>query len=77
MTIPRRPLSGELCRRQRHACSLAPLVACFEPKWNSLDANKTRSLNILGSIHDAAMHSFAAFAAAEQSPVAATLPTKQ
>jgi hypothetical protein len=24
------------------------LVACFEPEWNSLDVNKTRSFNILG-----------------------------
>jgi hypothetical protein len=31
--------------------TLAPrhdLVACFEPEWNSLDVNKTRSFNILG-----------------------------
>src|SRR5258708_33350166 len=24
------------------------VVACFEPEWNSLDVNKTRSFNILG-----------------------------
>jgi len=31
--------------------TLAPrhdVVACFEPEWNSLDVNKTRSFNILG-----------------------------
>jgi hypothetical protein len=31
---------------------LAPrrhVVACFEPKWNSLDTDKTRSFNILGA----------------------------
>jgi hypothetical protein len=31
-------------------CSLIPLVACFEPEWNSLGVNKTRSLNILEGI---------------------------
>jgi hypothetical protein len=46
---------------------LAPwhnVVARFEPKWNSLGVNKTRSVNILGAIHGARLHSFAAFAAA-------------
>jgi hypothetical protein len=58
---------AKLCRRQRHACSLTPVVACFEPEWNSLDVNKTRSFNILGEIHDSFMHSFAAFAPGGQS----------
>src|ERR1700730_13121460 len=56
--------------------TLAPrhdAVACFEPEWNSLGVNKTRSFNILGVIRDTGMHSFAAFAPAEQSPGIATL----
>jgi hypothetical protein len=28
------------------------VVARFEPQWNSLGENKTRSVNILGGIHD-------------------------
>src|SRR5665213_2985289 len=35
---------------------LAPwhdVVARFEPEWNSLGENNTRSFNILGGIHDA------------------------
>src|SRR4029453_3626247 len=31
-------------------CSLAPLVARFEPEWNSPDDNKTRFFNILGAV---------------------------
>src|ERR1019366_4084242 len=57
--------------------TLAPchdVVACFEPEWNSLGVNKTRSVNILGGIHHTGMHSFAAFAPAEQTPPAATPP---
>ena len=26
------------------------MVACFEPQWNSLDVNKTRSFDILGAV---------------------------
>src|SRR5215212_6539284 len=33
-------------------CSLAPLVARFEPEWNSPDDNKTRFFNILGAVDD-------------------------
>src|SRR3954471_20701801 len=33
-------------------CSLAPLVARFEPEWNSPDDNKTRFFNILGVVDD-------------------------
>jgi hypothetical protein len=29
------------------------VVARFEPEWNSLGENKTRSVNILGGVHDA------------------------
>jgi hypothetical protein len=29
-----------------------PLVARFEPKWNSPENNKTRSFNLLGMIRD-------------------------
>src|SRR5450759_3838839 len=58
-------------RRANSAASSATLaprydvVACFEPEWNSLDVNKTRSLNILGGIRHALMHGFAAFAQAK------------
>src|SRR5476649_180773 len=38
------------------------VVACFEPEWNSLAVNKTRSFNILGGIHRSGMPKFAAFA---------------
>src|ERR1035437_10326413 len=58
------------------SATLAPchdVVACFEPEWNSLGVNKTRSVNILGGIHHTGMHSFAAFAPAGQTPPAATL----
>src|SRR6202022_2221416 len=51
--------------------TLAPrhdVVACFEPEWNSLGVNKTRSFNILGGIRDTGTNSFAAFAPAKQSP---------
>jgi hypothetical protein len=46
------------CRANFAAASatLAPcrdVVACFEPKWNSLDVNKTRSFNILDEIQAA------------------------
>src|ERR1700733_4394486 len=46
------------CRANLAAASarLAPwhdVVARFEPEWNSLGVNKTRSFNILGGIHDA------------------------
>src|SRR4051794_6987881 len=33
-------------------CSLAPLVARFEPEWNSPDNDKTRFFNILRGVHD-------------------------
>src|SRR3979411_1213621 len=44
------------------------VVACFEPEWNSLGVNKTRSFNILAGIADPGTYSFAAFAPAKQSP---------
>src|ERR1700685_2409329 len=68
IAIPPRWRPGELCHRQRRACSLTPVVACFEPEWNSLDVNKTRSFNRLEGIAGTLMHSFAAFAKARQSP---------
>jgi hypothetical protein len=45
------------CRADLAAASarLAPwhdVVARFEPEWNSLGVNNTRSFNILGGIHD-------------------------
>src|ERR1700688_4505700 len=48
---------------------LAPrhVVACFGPKWNSLDGNNTRSFNILGETTGTLMPSFAAFAPPLQS----------
>ena len=54
---------------------LHDVVACFEPEWNSLDVNNTRSFNILGGIHGTGMHSFAAFAPAAQIPRAAIMRT--
>ena len=51
--------------------TLAPrhdVVACFEPEWNSLRVNKTRSFNILGVIRNTGTDSIAAFAPAKQSP---------
>src|SRR5258708_22690541 len=56
--------------------TLAPrhdVVACFEPQWNSLGVNKTRSFNILGVVRGTGMRPFAAFVPAPQSTDAATL----
>src|SRR5260370_24954995 len=58
------------------SATLAPghdVVACFEPEWNSVDVNKTRSFNILGGVHSTGIGSFAGLTPAVQSPDGATL----
>jgi hypothetical protein len=39
------------------------VVARFQQKWNSVDGNKTRSFNILGSISSCQMRGLVAFPA--------------
>src|SRR5258706_14093229 len=51
--------------------TLAPLhdvVACFEPEWNSLGGNKTRSFNLLGVIGKTGTDRIAETAPAKQTP---------
>jgi hypothetical protein len=42
------------------------VVARFQQKWNSVAGNKTRSLNILGSISGCQMRALAAFPAEQR-----------
>jgi hypothetical protein len=46
--IPYMRLPGDLCRPGATLVPRPELVARFEPEWNSLGPNKTRSFNILG-----------------------------
>ena len=45
-------LPGDLCCPGAKLVPRHELVARFEPEWNSLGLNKTRSFNILGGIRD-------------------------
>src|SRR3979409_2223907 len=68
-TIPRQRLR-EPCRASTTLAPRHDVVACFEPKWNSLDVNKTRSFSILGGLHGAGMRSFAALVPSAPSSLA-------